>query len=167
MGGKVPSVKSCCCFTLVFALFPIGFGAIYSTDYLYGLKTKDWQATDAIVLSSTLQSTLSSTSRSKYLYRAEIIYEYVVNNHTYTSDLYYYTSGDAYTNDRMKWSDIVSEYSVGMNITVYFNPEDPSEAVIMQGPSPDNVIALIIIIFLEIAICIGAFFGIRKVKQYE
>jgi len=117
-------------FTLVwcavsgFATVMIG-GAIVAD-----LGTGDWTPVDGIITDSGVDESYDDEGGTSYCIWVE--YEYTIENRTYDGASISYSkdgncgSGDANAND---------EYPPGKNVTVYVNPENHEEAVLLTGLS--------------------------------
>jgi len=115
-------------FIICFAF--IGFSAF---NIIKGFETESWSQTSATILSSEIGY---STSHSRHggsstTYGAKITYQYSVNGVSYTSNTISY--GYAYSSDHDAASQLVDNYPVGKIVTIYYNPDNPSEAVLISG----------------------------------
>jgi hypothetical protein len=119
-------------FTLVwcaasgFATVMIG-GAIVAD-----LGTGDWTPVDGIITDSGVDESYDQNDEGSTSYCLWVEYEYTIENRTYDGDLVSYSkdgncgSGDANADD---------EFPPGKNVTVYVNPENHEEAVLLTGLS--------------------------------
>ncbi|RME88469.1 MAG: DUF3592 domain-containing protein [Anaerolineae bacterium] len=93
----------------------------------------EWPATEGTVIYATVEETTRTyyggkgrrTTRTVYTPRIE--YRYTVDGQTYTN-----TTIGAETSD-IRSGIYAGEYAPGKPITVYYNPENPSDAVLVTG----------------------------------
>ena len=117
-------------FTLIWcaasALATVMIGGAIVAD----LGTGDWTPVDGIVSESGVDTSSSEEGGTNYCLWVE--YEYTIENRTYGGDSISHSrdgncgSGDANADD---------EYPPGKNITVYVNPDNHEEAVLLTGLS--------------------------------
>ncbi len=125
---------------LVFGLVLIVFGIKF---VLQAQSTKYWQQTQAIItqvnLVETTSSTSTTTSKQKSI-AVSVVYRYQVNGKKYQSDKYRYGEGKTIKSrlkNRTQAQQFLahSPYQKGREIKVYYNPNNPQQAVIKTGPS--------------------------------
>lgn len=99
--------------------------------YIQIREAKDWNMTEGLILKSSIHK-MQMASESKKSYRIKIEYTYQWQGHTYHSKRVYF--GD-YT--RLDWSlpfkKILSNYQEGSKISVYFDPKNPKESVLIRN----------------------------------
>ncbi len=91
----------------------------------YKQKTQSWSTTDGMVLMSSVQVRRTGKSRSTY---PVVVYQYTVGSITYqgqrirAGEQFYRTSifGQA--------EQTAARYPVGARVTIYYNPQNPSES---------------------------------------
>lgn len=126
--------------------------------YQKEVATESWPQTQGVVISSDISSRSSEDST---MYEAVINYQYKVNGINYTSNGVSY--GDISSSDRNHAQNIVDKYYVGKIVTVYYNPINPSDAVLEPGPTWFTYILLLIgSLPLFISLTMLYFFIIRK-----
>jgi len=100
-------------------------------------------------------STITITNNSRdTTYSAVITYRYAVNGQNYTSDRYWYAgSGSGYQSDAQN---TVNRYPAGAQVTVYYNPDKPDEAVLdNSAPSTTVPYAALGFMWLVVLLIIG------------
>ncbi len=156
---------------LVFAGFGI-FQLTYTVSNLGKyLAGKNWQPTEAVVRSSTLQEKWlhgagggRHRSRGRMGYTIDIIYKYRVGNEEYIGERYdFFHSKDQYSSaGKEEKQKIVRNHPPGKIVTCFVNPENPCEAVISREASTWDVLSRFLPL---IFIAAGAGLLIFAIKQ--
>ena len=103
-------------------------------------RSQRWPMTTGRVVSSKiLQESSTSTgntmvTRSQYLYKPEVAFEYTVQGIKYLSNMV--TFADFATNSSVRADRIVSKYPEGKQVQVFYDPDDPQMAVLEQSTGP-------------------------------
>ena len=113
----------------------IGLGMLY---YAHTMSTKAqqslmWPSTEGVISHSAVLTQMrqaSGTSSSPPTYKADVAYRYKVQGRDYSSERISLmdissTAGHA--------QGIVDRYPDGASVTVYYNPGDPSDALLERG----------------------------------
>jgi hypothetical protein len=91
-------------------------------------RAKSWPSVPGRVLESSLRAVLDNRGRT---YRAYILYEYAVGGVTRRSDVWRLGVG---TSSFTKGStEVVERYPVGTAVTVFFDPDNPADAMLEPG----------------------------------
>ena len=114
-------------FTLFWCFFSFLVTVFIVTDIMQDLGTGDWRPVDGVVLSSSV-----TTGSENDVYCLNVRYEYNVDGTTYQGDKVSFSS-EKNCNSWSKNAD--QDYPKGEEITVYYNPDNPSEAVLNNGLS--------------------------------
>jgi hypothetical protein len=115
---------------LFIAVFPLA-GLVLIARALFNYR-KAMKATTWPTVSGKIQRSLVVESGSEdKAYKPEIVYEYQVNGRYYVGDVWRIGS-EAYT-AREKSEFAVAGYPPGRPVTVYYNPDEPAEAVLEPG----------------------------------
>lgn len=88
-----------------------------------------WPATEGEVIESHLDRHRSR--KKKTTYSATVIYRYEVDGADFEGDEVW--AGQYSSSSRSGMQKIVSQYPVGANVSVYYSPDDPAEAVLQPG----------------------------------
>lgn len=144
---------------LLFGLVTLSFG--YQT-FQKGIESENWPSTDGIILSSHIGTHHSKDSTT---YGASITYQYTVEGLNYTSDRVSF--GYGYSSDYGAASRLVQDNPPGKIVTIHYDSQNPSEAVLLNGV--DNG-SLILIAFGSIFLLIGViiiivFIVLRRKKK--
>ncbi len=121
------------------------------------VKTQDaqtWNAIRAVVVSSKVKSHRSDDSTT---YSPYIAYRYVVDGTEYFGDQYTFTGGSS--SGYAAKAEIVRRYPRSTEFTVFVNPDNPAESVILREPSWNLLFGLIPLVFAAagIAVIIAGF----------
>jgi len=116
--------------SLVFWLVAMIFGVVF-TALSYGeiqdYRASDtWEQTNGEILGARV---LISTDSDGTSYRPEVTYSYVVNDQRYQNDRLRF-DGSIYNSDPSGAEETIRAYELGGQVTVYYNPDDPQDAVI-------------------------------------
>jgi Protein of unknown function (DUF3592) len=125
-------------FTLVYIVLIVS--ALYFTFVVApkALNANDWPSTQGEVTQSELieRKRLNKNSDIVTVYSAKIQYQYVVNDKTYSGT-------------QLRWADrnqnrielqMVKEYPTAAITTVFYNPQNPEEAVLQKGLSLAHIL---------------------------
>jgi hypothetical protein len=91
-------------------------------------RAKSWPSVQGRVLESSLRAVLDNRGRT---YRAYILYEYAVGGVIRRSDVR--RLGEGTSSFTKASSRAVEQYPVGTAVTVFFNPENPADAMLEPG----------------------------------
>jgi len=117
------------------------FGA--AQDILKAIQSYRWVKTEGRVLSSSIDRDVFDGSVS---FKATLEYEYRVDTQCFRSSTIGYFGMYVLTMGNAKKQ--LGGVSVGDSIDVYYNPENPMEAVILRGLHPGHVGSLIFVVCL-------------------
>lgn len=126
-----------------FAGFLILFGAALSLFGVFFLRTAlasyGWPSAPGIVqaINASLYRSEYNGARRTYVY--EVTYGYEVDEITYTGDRYSLgegsTASSQYDTAREAKQAGTEAYPLGSEITVYYDPQNPTETVLKRGPN--------------------------------
>ena len=119
-------------FLTIFALFWSGivlcFDVMMAREVAGQIRSEKFPTTPGEVLRSEVTT---SRSRKGTSYKAVIRYRYVVEDHPYESTRLRF--GQISSSDRQGAYALVAQYQPGSRVTVHFNPDNPSEALLQPG----------------------------------
>ncbi|MDY7109627.1 MAG: DUF3592 domain-containing protein [Planctomycetota bacterium] len=124
-------------FLLFFALFWCGLTGVFDGFIAHTIyrqsRAESFPTTTGLVSGAEITSETSTDSdgHSSTTYRAEISFRYDVDGRTYASDTYRY--GAMGSSDRSYAESVAQRYPVDSEVTVHYNPRDPSDAVLETG----------------------------------
>ena len=97
------------------------------------LDARDWTTVNGTIIASGVDSYRETDGNTTYCLRIE--YEYNYENETYSGDMISHSlhsnTYDAAHCDSKRLN--ANDYPTGENITVYVNPNDPSQAILLPG----------------------------------
>lgn len=148
-------------FMVVYLLLILG--AFYFTFSVVpkAINSNDWpQAQGQVTNSEVVQRSRTHRSGKRItVYSAKIQYQYNVND-------------NLFTNYQLKWADrngpaqaqqdMNKHYPTGANITVFYNPEKPSESVLQKGLSLDY---MLVGLFLLVSIAVMGYALFRNARN--
>lgn len=114
------------------------------------IASGSWPSVPGVVQETTAKAWLDS-DRKRTLFYGRAVYRYAVDGKDYTSDLTDLGPGTKRDTPEEALAD-VGEYRPGMNVTVYYDPDDPSVGVIEKGVPTIHLVLLV-------ALCLGAVIG--------
>ncbi len=102
---------------------------------ILGVNTGDWATTEGLIYQSEVSYTTShpSDKRQKF-YRSHLEYRYRIDRkafagtRVYRTDLPYLSEQDAET--------LIEKYPTGTPVTIYYDKNDPTQAVLQTGNPP-------------------------------
>lgn len=112
-----------------------------------------WPTADGVVTRSEV--TRSTDPDNGDSYSPEVTYTYTVNNVSQTDKTIKF--GENSYSSRRKADEVVGNYPVGKNVTVYYDPEKPERSVLEPGVSGGSYIVIGIgIFFILITMVVSA-----------
>jgi hypothetical protein len=113
--------------------------------------TVEGRVTESLV--STHRSRRSDSGARTNLYGALVRYSYMVKGVEYSGERV--TFADTHNSDRSKAEAILARYAIGAAVRVYYNPEDPQNALLEPGISNQSFLPLLIpLAFLVVGIVV-------------
>lgn len=102
----------------------IGWGDIRQAQ-----ASLNWQSVAGVIVSSDLE--VRSDEQGSTLYGANIRYTYSLNGQEYTGNRVFF--GEVNTSDRQPIFDLLLKYPKDTAVTVYYDPNDRTQAVLEPG----------------------------------
>jgi len=129
--------------------------------------SEHWIETQGTITVSEISShtRYDDDNRKHTSYSADIEYSYEVNEQQYfCSRISYFYSSSSLRQNAQK---VCDTYPVGATVSVFYNPDNPSEAVLEQGSSWVVVIyPLVGLLFLSIG-SVGMYYVVKKYMHGE
>jgi hypothetical protein len=125
-------------FVGVAGLFMLGFALWRAVQ---GARTRKWPSVPGTVLTSNTIARRAKKLQSEegeeepttqVLYHAEIKYTYTVGGREYTGEHLRLDSLEVSSEEHAR--KVTARYPQGASVTVYYNPADPSQALLEPGP---------------------------------
>jgi hypothetical protein len=91
------------------------------------LESQNWPVTQGTIISSNLQRKPGGEEGDYY--HAQITYNFTVEGIVYTSSIVN-IGEQGWSTARYYYERLVQKYSVGKTVSVYYNPKNPSQAVL-------------------------------------
>ncbi len=91
---------------------------------------------------------------SRYTYVPVVEYTYEVGGQSYTSRAVRFGFNPTFNNEA-KAQAALAPYPVGGQVTVYYNPDNPAEAVLERSAGGSNVGLILGIIFIAVSVCLA------------
>ena len=117
-------------FTIVWCSASFFATVIIGSDMIADIGTRNWESADGIVENSYVSTSTGGEGGTTYCLHVD--YRYTVDGRTYSGDRISY-SADNSCNSWSANSD--DDYPEGKKITVYYDPSNPSESVLLSGLS--------------------------------
>jgi hypothetical protein len=141
--------------TLAFlVLFVFGFYYFVGVT-IRGFASNSWSQTQGVVVSTSIQRT--SRVRGGICFNAVITYEYNIKGQTYGSNFYDPRLETKCFRKRPDAAEFVARFGVGSRMPVYYDPKQPSLAVMKPGLRPITHVffGLMAAIFLLLIVVFG------------
>lgn len=136
----------------------IGVGMLIKLVQQFGKlqQSKHWISTSGKITSSDLdaQVTTEDDGYQTTTYLAKVNFTYEANGNTYESDRVNIDYGMRTSNIRKQQS-VVEQYPVGSNVTVYYDPEDPSQSVLEKKVNGAFTTILVSAVFIAIGVVLA------------
>jgi len=123
--------------------------SVFVTGWIVGaiaadLETGDWTPVDGIITDSGVDESYDQNDEGSTSYCLWVEYEYTIENRTYDgSTLSHSRDGSCSSLD----ANADDEYPPGKNVTVYVNPDNPDESVLLPGWSGIDILMCCFFIF--------------------
>lgn len=128
----------------------------FSIPMVEEAKTSEsWPAAPGIITHSDVDQSMDD---GKAMYAAEINYEFAVENKSYIGNKISLSSGNSKTSSLREVKKDLQEYPIGKEVTVYYDPELPNNAVLKTGADTFTYI-------IKYIPYVFGFFGILMVLQ--
>jgi hypothetical protein len=119
-------------FTLIFMAAGLAMGYFGYQEYQDSKASEAWPVVSGTVFSSEVTSYSEySNGRHRTYYRADVAYEYTVNDANYTGDQVAFSEVNTSNPDPAQ--KIVDRYPVGQLVEIHYDPADPGKAVLETG----------------------------------
>jgi hypothetical protein len=115
----------------------VGVGLAGAGGYLWhdhNRAVETAEPTEATVTSSSVAVDRMGSDGPNY--RPDVTYEYAVDGNTYRSSNVFPTPGRLWRSDRSWARDVVADYPEGETVTAYYDPDDPSQAFLVDDRTP-------------------------------
>ena len=146
-------------FFAIFLLFGIGFLIpIFLWPAFKVAKARSWSKVPCEILESGVRTHRGEDGDT---YSVEVLFRYHVNERDYLSDRYDFLTGSSSGYDGK--ARIVAGIPPGAEAVCYFNPDDPHQAVLERGYSPEFLFGLIPLIFVLVGGG-GIFFALASAR---
>ena len=130
-------------FTLFWTAMVGIFDTIFISDFVRREQAQSFPSTKGTIMRSYIKETQGSRRSADPTYGPEIDFTFEVNGKTYSSDTYRY--GDWGSSDRSLAESAVGRYVVGQQVVVYYNPNDPSDAILERDTQGMDLFSLLAI----------------------
>ena len=122
-----------------FGLFWSALTLVADGAVLYGIGGQLWAYGYSTAPGTVTQSSVLKVKGKGTSYRPDIHYVYSVNGQTYEGTQYRYSTMATPDN---RAANIVQQHPVASAVTVYYNPRNPSDAVLLRGIEGMDLMAL-------------------------
>lgn len=122
---------------LLVPLLFIAAGAVMSflgvRQFMRAQASPTWPTVTGVVTISELGKHVGNERATSTTYRADISYDYVANDRSYVNGAINFATVNS--SDPAAARRLLKRYPVGKQVTVYYNPAEPQEAVLEPGPA--------------------------------
>ena len=109
--------------------------------------SETWQATDGRILKSDIQ--VRGLTRRKRRATVTISFQYNVGEQSYTGNKLSFEKQDSFQPEAAE--ELLRPYPSGATCTVYYDPDNPADSVLIKGTRGSNIINLLTGVFFAIA----------------
>lgn len=142
-------------FCLVFIGIGIGMLVKLMKNFSKARLSKNWLTTPGKIVSSELdvQTTTDEDGYQTTTYIANIVFEYQVNKTSFKCDCINFDYGMR-TSNRRKQQYIVEQYPAGSQVTVYYDPDEPGQAVLEKRVNGVFTTIMVSAVFILIGVIV-------------
>lgn len=130
-------------------------GLLFTIHFIYlvckSKASENWVETKATIIKSNLDALEYVGGSAARSYKPNIAYKYYVMNNEYVSKRIFYGSLIR-TNTSKSSKETIHKYKKGDNISIYYNPNNPSQSVIERGINPIVYRSLLVVLISLIVI---------------
>lgn len=117
------------CFAIFWSLITLAFDGFIAYSVYHQIRSESYPSTPGRILESEVTSSTDSDGGTTY--GIKVKFEYEVAGKLYVGDKERY--GSISTSDRSRARDFVKAHPPGKEVTVYYNPHDHADAVLIIG----------------------------------
>lgn len=149
---------------LVFAFVPLCFGGFFFLAggllLFFAIRTRkkssaslSWPSTTGTIHSSTVRrnSSTDEDGHTSYTFSPIVEYDYLVNGQAYKGKTIHY--GITPSPSMATAQKEVDRFAPGMQVTVFYNPEKPNEAVLEKKEVKSKVGLILGMVFMALTLC--------------
>jgi hypothetical protein len=164
-GGRSATPKRTMVFFALFMAVGLIFLIIMAAATIDAQRAQSWPSTEGTISSSMVKSEWSSSSSGggSYLYYPDVHYHYSINGQSFNGNVI--SKMLSHSSDSSYAYAYVSDHPIGSQVTVYYNPLNPSEAVLDKDVGFTAFIGLSIGAVFVVIGAIGVFYFYRKSKS--
>jgi hypothetical protein len=122
---------------------------LYGVRQIYGgYQSRSWPTVDGVVTASGVQrmfdpaSAASDDDTPDWTHTARVEYRYTVGSGEFTASRV--EMNDAGTSNASRAAALAKQYPAGAKVTVYYDPGDPSRAVLQPGIARNSVLLVVV-----------------------
>ncbi len=152
------------CFVLIFGIIGTVMIFMYFHQKKEAEESLNWSSTVGRVTKSYIRQEMNY-EQNNTVYYPEVEYEYEFLGTTYTGDRINFggSSGDS---NRKKSEEILAQYALDKNVTVYYDSNTPKDAVLERKVGMGGKILLIVgILFTFTALCAACIGGVLAIAE--
>ena len=162
MEGFLIGIAAGTCFVLIFGIIGVVILVKYFRDKKKTDESQSWSSASGKITESYMRREASMESGST-IYYPEVQYDYEFLGTKYTGDRISF-GGSSGNSNRKKSEETLAKYPIGQNVTIYYNPNNPEDAVLERKMGTGGTVFLIIgILFTFIALCTLCISGVIAV----
>jgi hypothetical protein len=159
MGDITGAIIMTVCGGFFFLVFlGLGIFLIYRTQQSKkkAQLSQNWPATQGQITDSHVSRSVDTDSdgSTSTAYSAQVAYTYQVLGQAYNGSKIAFGFNPSYSN-QSKAQATAARYPVGSAVAVYYDPANPSDAVLERQASGSNVALILGIIFIVVGVCIA------------
>jgi hypothetical protein len=133
----------------IFLLVGLGIGAVMVLNLIRGRRSRHWPIVPGVVLDSQVNS--YTDDEGTRMYGVAITYRYEVDGYEFSGNRR--TFGEFNSNNRGRAERIVAQYLPGSDVQVYYDPDDPTKAVLEPGTNSTSILFLLLpLIFIGLGL---------------
>lgn len=144
-------------FLCVWSAFVLGFNGIFVYHLYYQWRSLGYAATSGVITHSEIEESSDGDEGTSYIPRLK--FNYSVANTQYTGKTYHYGTLGA---GRDFAEEIVANHPVGAKVDVYYDPADPTNAVLKRGILPIDLFAPFFMTPFNMVMIGGWLFAIKE-----
>ena len=136
----------------IFLIVGVLLGGFLLWQLIKGMKAKNWPTAQGRVIDSRVSTSVSydDDGDRSTTYGAEISYSYDIDGYEYRGNRRSFA--DYSSSNRRRAEKIIARFAPGVDVPVYYNPEDPEKSVLEPGI---NVVSVLFLLLPGIFLVIG------------